>query len=279
MSDDAAVSDLPAGPGGDGGGGGHGSVTAAADDAWDAVDASIHDLRTPLSAMSGWLEVLEARAGAQPDMAARAMQGLRRAIDQQARLLDDYARVSHVQRQWPPGNARRALTDAVGAALLRLEPEAAARLAPLSAALAPGPHAASSPASRSPQCLDAGERLVDALALLLSLFARGLGAGAQVAVKVEHDRIQLDATGADGDQSALERFCNRPGKAGARAAGVGLAVLWSARTVLARCAVLPQFATGDSAQAFSLRLGAAWPEAGSHDPRRAIPTAPTARVR
>ncbi|MGE0314700.1 MAG: response regulator [Lautropia sp.] len=219
--------------------------------AWNAIDASIHDLRTPLSAMSGWLEVLEARAASGDTMGARAMQGLRRAIDQQTRLLDDYAKVSQVQRQWPSAAGRRPLAGPLDLAMQRLESEVAVRLAPASAVLVDADGQA------GPLCLDAGERLVDALATLLGLLAHGLGPRGKLSLSIERDALRFDAASIDGDPTALAAFCARPGKAGARAANVGLAVLWSARTVLDRCGVVPGFDAGDAAHAFSLVLRAA----------------------
>ncbi len=50
--------------------------------------AMAHELRTPLHSMSGWLHVLESRLPADDPMAARALAGIRRAIEQQVELAD-----------------------------------------------------------------------------------------------------------------------------------------------------------------------------------------------
>ncbi|MFA7503705.1 MAG: response regulator [Burkholderiaceae bacterium] len=50
--------------------------------------AMAHEMRTPLHSMSGWLHVLESRLPVGEPMAARALAGIRRAIDQQVELAD-----------------------------------------------------------------------------------------------------------------------------------------------------------------------------------------------
>lgn len=50
--------------------------------------AMAHEMRTPLHSMSGWLHVLESRLPPGEPMAARALAGIRRAIDQQVELAD-----------------------------------------------------------------------------------------------------------------------------------------------------------------------------------------------
>lgn len=50
--------------------------------------AMAHELRTPLHSMSGWLHVLESRLPTDDPMAARALAGIRRAIEQQVELAD-----------------------------------------------------------------------------------------------------------------------------------------------------------------------------------------------
>ena len=50
--------------------------------------AMAHEMRTPLHSMAGWLHILESRLPATDPMAARALAGVRRAIDQQVDLAD-----------------------------------------------------------------------------------------------------------------------------------------------------------------------------------------------
>src|SRR5690606_27378662 len=62
------------------------------------LDALIHDLRTPLSAMSGWLEVLEAHLGAVDGIVGRALLGLRRGVEGQTQTLNGISDVLTKQR-------------------------------------------------------------------------------------------------------------------------------------------------------------------------------------
>ena len=55
----------------------------------DPAAALSHDLRTPLNAMVGWLHLLAAAPDASSAGAARAIEGLRRAIAQQQRLIEE----------------------------------------------------------------------------------------------------------------------------------------------------------------------------------------------
>src|SRR5688572_5505363 len=50
--------------------------------------AMAHEMRTPLHSMSGWLHILESRLPQDDPMAARALGGIRRAIEQQVELAD-----------------------------------------------------------------------------------------------------------------------------------------------------------------------------------------------
>ena len=67
----------------------------------DFLAALSHDLRTPLNAMLGWLHLLSMPQRG-PDLAARAIAGLRQAIEQQQHLLVDWAdraRAGHAEAQ------------------------------------------------------------------------------------------------------------------------------------------------------------------------------------
>ena len=217
--------------------------------ALNVIDASIHDLRTPLSAMSGWLEVLEARGAATDPMALRAVQGLRRAIDQQAGLLGGYAKLSHQQRSRPMAGSARPLSEVLVQARSRLDEPLAARLVAKRelAGLA------------LPACMDSGERLVDALALLLERIAKALGAGDELEVLDEPGEIRLSSDTADGDIAALAAFCGPLDKAGARVAGLDLATFWAARSALADGAIEPRFSPGKGDRGFEVILVARRP--------------------
>jgi len=52
-----------------------------------------HELRNPLNAMAGWMHLLAADAGLRPDPARRAIDGMRRALDQQLRQIDTLGQV------------------------------------------------------------------------------------------------------------------------------------------------------------------------------------------
>ena len=228
---------------------GHGEARVA--DAWHVIDASMHDLRTPLAAMSGWLEVLEARLGdaaAQDSMTTRALQGLRRAIEQQTRLLDGYAKVADTHRAWPPAGSPCPLPQALIAAIGQLDSASAGRLAPLIA----GP--VLDPGQQGLSCLDANGRLVDALAVLLSLLSNALGERGRANVRFESQAIVIDVLHPDAKGSVLAAFCSGPDKVAARASGAGLAQLWSARQVLERCGIEPRFDTDPDGEGFSLSL-------------------------
>ncbi|HRO59038.1 MAG TPA: histidine kinase dimerization/phospho-acceptor domain-containing protein, partial [Burkholderiaceae bacterium] len=73
----------------------------------DFLAALSHDLRTPLNAMLGWLHLLSMPQRG-PELAARAIAGLRQAIEQQQRLLvewADRARAGHAEAQHFTGDA------------------------------------------------------------------------------------------------------------------------------------------------------------------------------
>lgn len=73
----------------------------------DFLAALSHDLRTPLNAMLGWLHLLSMPQRG-PELAARAIAGLRQAIEQQQRLLIDWAdraRAGHAEAQHFTGDA------------------------------------------------------------------------------------------------------------------------------------------------------------------------------
>ena len=73
------------------------------------LDALIHDLRTPLSAMSGWLEVLEAHFGEVDGIVGRALPGLRRGVEGQTQTLNGISDVLTKQRVELPEEETRHL--------------------------------------------------------------------------------------------------------------------------------------------------------------------------
>src|SRR5690606_18225241 len=55
----------------------------------DPRSAIAHDLRTPLNAMAGWLHLLSSPHPRPPEATARAIEGLRRAVEQQRTLIEE----------------------------------------------------------------------------------------------------------------------------------------------------------------------------------------------
>ena len=77
------------------------NVDGSAAPVWPVLDmdadafASLvrHELNNPLNAMSGWLHLLAARSDLSPDMTQRALEGARRAVDQQIEQIGLLSRV------------------------------------------------------------------------------------------------------------------------------------------------------------------------------------------
>ena len=251
------------------------SRNLAFDGAWETVGHALHDLRTPLSAMSGWLEVLEARADSSDPIVSRSIAGLRRAVDDQAALLDSYGVVSRQHRQWPSACARRTLFDVLVASISRLEGDAASILEPLRAMAADAldPLAGSDGADADDEallCDDAGDRLIDACGLLLRLLAAATGAKGVLAFRREPGSLAIhcsvrdepDEERPDGQLDGLIAFCtagdgasgSTSGSAVARKAHLNPAMLWSGRAVLARCGIGARLSTVDERKRFVLTL-------------------------
>jgi CheY-like chemotaxis protein len=76
----------------------------------DFKAALAHDLRTPLNAMVGWLHLLKSSKSDNAESVARAMDGLRRAVEQQRALIDE--KLGRPPAQPPP----RAVDVAAGKA-------------------------------------------------------------------------------------------------------------------------------------------------------------------
>lgn len=196
-----------------------------ADEARVVLDAAVHDLRTPLSAMSGWLDVLETQVVAPGGITAKALEGLRRGIDQQVRAIGQLAEALVVQHDATVAGEMRPLSGPLLAAFARLEAGEASVLRPIDVLYG----------SESPPCIDQGGALVDALATFLRTLARACRTdGGLLEVDARADRIAFRFAGDEASAAVLDALCNGLASPRLKVEGFTLAALWAARTVLHR---------------------------------------------
>jgi hypothetical protein len=208
------------------------------------LDAVIHDLRTPLSAMSGWLEVLESHFGEADGIVGRALLGLRRGVDSQARGLNDLAAVLVKQRVDLEDNGERRFLEAMQLALKlldarvdsHLDDRESARLKPFRTLDAAGTLA----------CGNAGSSLIDACGTLLQAIAVAQAdRDGALSVTAGPDKVLITLPGAGGDVSALTSlFFGLQGQ-GARRPDISAQELWLARATLLRCGLLLRMTSAD----------------------------------
>lgn len=203
------------------------------------LDAIIHDLRTPLSAMSGWLEVLEAHFGEADGIVGRALQGLRRGVDSQAGGLNNLSDVLMKQRIDLPADGDCLLLERMQLALrqmdarrdLPVESPGSARLDPLRSFDAAG----------SLTCKDAGSGLNDACGTLLrALVAAQDAADGSLSITANANKILITVPGGSGDASALRSLCQGLAGYSARLPEIRPQALWLARSMLQRCGLTMQ---------------------------------------
>ncbi len=208
------------------------------------LDAVIHDLRTPLSAMSGWLEVLEAQIGAVDGLTGRALQGLRRGVDGQTRVLNVLSDTLMKQRMALPPGGDCLLLERMQQALQDLErrgtgsasPVETRRLAALARLVPTG----------SLTCADAGAALADACGVLLqALSIAQSGADAPITVTADAAGIRFTVPGGSGDPSPLHGLCNGLAGYATRRPDIRVQSLWLARTMLHRCGLVLQTVPAD----------------------------------
>lgn len=203
------------------------------------LDSIIHDLRTPLSAMSGWLEVLEAHFGEADGIVGRALLGLRRGVDSQTNGLSGLSDVLMKQRIDLPADAQCAVLERMQLALAEmqerpdapLDPAVAARLAPFRA-LQPG---------GSLTCQDAGTSLIEACGTLLRALAAAQDpADAPMSISANAEKVLITVPGGNGDPTALRSLC--VGLAGypTRRPEIRAQVIWLARSLFRRCGLALQ---------------------------------------
>jgi signal transduction histidine kinase len=96
------------------------------------IGVAAHDLRTPLSAMSGWLQILRSSAELPAATRDRAFKGLQMAMAQQIALADGLAMMAALQTgELAPETRVVNLQALAGAAAASLQDEAATRLVAL----------------------------------------------------------------------------------------------------------------------------------------------------
>jgi hypothetical protein len=218
------------------------AIAAARDCALETavlLDSIIHDLRTPLSAMSGWLEVLEAHFGEADGIVGRALLGLRRGVDSQTAGLSGLSDVLMKQRIDIPGQSECVLLERLSAALAELEANPEASLDPAVAARL-APFKTLDPAG-SLTCRDAGSSLVEAcVTLLRALSAAQDPADAPLALAATPDSILITLAGGHGDPTALRSLC--VGLAGypTRRPEIRAQAIWLARSLFRRCGIALQ---------------------------------------
>ncbi len=196
------------------------------------LDALIHDLRTPLSAMSGWLEVLEAHFGAVDGIVGRALLGLRRGVEGQTQTLNGISDVLTKQRVDLPGaecnllaQLQRSLSEMDGQPDAPLDPAAIARLAPFR----------TFKGSSSLACA-AGATFGDACGTLLRALAAAQGEGDEpLAIEADDDVLRIRVPGASGDLSSLESISSGLRPHPPRRPQIRPQALWLARSIFRRC--------------------------------------------
>ena len=198
------------------------------------LDALIHDLRTPLSAMSGWLEVLEAHFGEVDGIVGRALLGLRRGVEGQTHTLNGISDVLTKQRVSLPEEDDCNLIEQLQQALAEMDaredsPLDAGELARLE------PFRAFSGTS-SLSCRGGGATFRDACGTLLHAVAVAQADGdAPIAIETRADWVHIRIPGASGDLSSLEGLSGGLRPHAPRRPHIRPQALWLARSILHRC--------------------------------------------
>lgn len=221
------------------------------------LESIIHDLRTPLSAMSGWLEVLEAHFGEADGIVGRALTGLRRGVDSQTSGLNGLSDVLMKQRIDLPATEDCLLLERMQLALRQMEER---REPPLDQVVAERlkPFRLLDP-SGSLTCQDAGSSLNDACGTLLHALAVAQDAAdGPMSISANADKVLITVPGGSGDPSPITSLCN--GLAGyyANRPDLRAQALWLARSMLRRCGLALQMSP-TAGGGFSLLLSKATP--------------------
>lgn len=198
------------------------------------LDTVIHDLRTPLSAMSGWLEVLEAHFGAADGIVGRALLGLRRGVDSQSEELHVLSDVLMKQRIDLPSGGNCLLLERMQLALKHMDLREdsplggaeSARLQPFRVLDAAG----------TLPCRDGGTSLGDACGTLLHALALAQAGGdGPMAISAGADKVLITIPGSSGEPGALKSLCHGLQGYSTRRPAIPAQALWLARSILQRC--------------------------------------------
>ncbi len=203
------------------------------------LDSIIHDLRTPLSAMSGWLEVLETHFGEADGIVGRALLGLRRGVDSQTQGLSGLSDVLMKQRIDLPGQGECILLERMQLALQEMDgnPEPPVDQA-LSNRLEPF---RSLDAAGSLTCRDAGSSLVEACGVLLRALLAAQGpADPPLSVSANQEKVLLTLPGGNGDPTALRSLCIGLAGYPTRRPEIRAQAIWLARSMFRRCGLTLQ---------------------------------------
>jgi CheY-like chemotaxis protein len=187
------------------------------------LDGAVHDLRTPLGAISGWLEVLESELGEVEGVAGKAVAGLRRAVDEQVRMVQQFSQACNVLHEPFDPTRRAVLVDRLLTAASRLDPEENARIGSLE-------HLRGRSSAR---CIDGGDRLDDGLLVFLRLLAIAMvEAGGRFTIDGDDQGLVVNLQSRQQAAESLLAFCNGLNRSAAKRANMPLPVLWAARTAL-----------------------------------------------
>ena len=203
------------------------------------LDSIIHDLRTPLSAMSGWLEVLEAHFGEADGIVGRALLGLRRGVDSQTAGLSGISDVLMKQRIDIPSQGECTFLERMSLALQDLESNPESPLEPaISARLAAF---RTVDAAGSLTCRDAGSSLAEACGILLRALAAAQDSGdAPISVSANAGKVLVTLPGGNGDPTALRSLCLGLAGYPARRPEIRAQAIWLARSLFRRCGIALQ---------------------------------------
>ena len=220
------------------------------------LDSLIHDLRTPLSAMSGWLEVLEAHFGEADGIVGRALLGLRRGVDSQTGGLNNLSDVLMKQRIDLPPNGDCLLLERMRLALKQMDARQDSQLdRTQSARLEPF---RSFDAAVSLRCQDAGSSLNDACATFLHALAVAQDAAdGPLSITANTEKILITVPGGSGDPSALESLCHGLAGYSARRPEIRAQALWLARSMLQRCGLAMEMSPAGGGGGFNLLVSRA----------------------
>lgn len=188
------------------------------------LDGAIHDLRTPLGAMSGWLEVIETELGEVDGVLGKAVAGLRRAVDEQSRMIHNFSNAFEVLREPFDVQRRCGFVDRLLAAAERLDPESRARIGLLE-------HLQGQ--SRV-ECTDGGIVLDDGLLMFLRLLALAAIDETSIVFTIdgEDEGLVVHLRSKPACVDALLAFCNGLNRAAVRRVNFSLPTLWAARLAL-----------------------------------------------